>query len=78
MYGAIFALIISLMMIVFVIYKGNFCGGRCYICKKSEMEYLLDIIPDDCIIEIWIGRNTYDELGNRNYSGRNLRNHISE
>ena len=78
MYGTVFALIIALVMIGFVIYKGSVCGGICYVCKKSEIEYLMDSLPDDCIIEIWIGRKTYDEFGNRNYSGRNLRNHISE
>lgn len=78
MYSAILALIIALMMIAFVIYKGSFYPDRYYVCKKSELKFLTDTLPDDCIIHIWIGRNIYDEFGDRNSPGRNLRNNISE
>ena len=78
MMGAIFALIIALMMIAFVIYKSSFCSCEYFVCKKSDIESLMDSLPDDCIIHIWIGRNTYDESGIRNSPRRNLRNHISE
>lgn len=78
MTSAIFALIIALMMIVFVVYKSNFCGVKYYVCRKSEIENLLDFLPEDCIIEVWIGRNTYDGFGIGNSPGRNLRNNISE
>ena len=78
MASAIFALIIALMMIGFVICKGSLYGGRCYVCRKSDMKYLMDVLPDDCIIEIWIGRKAYDESGAGNPPGRNLRNYISE
>lgn len=78
MMSAICALVISLMMIVLVIFKGSVCEESCYICKKSEIEGYLDIIPDDCIIEIRIGRNSYDEFPRGNSPRRSLRNHISE
>lgn len=78
MTGAIFALIIALMMIGFVVCKGSLYGGKCYVCRKSEMEHLLDLLPDDCIIEIWIGRKAYDEFGAGNSPRGNLRNNISE
>ena len=78
MYSAILALIIALMMIAFVIYKGSLYRGGYYVCKKSDLKYLTDTLPDDCIIHIWIGRNIYDEFRTGNSPRRNLRNHISE
>lgn len=78
MFGAIIALVISLMMIALAICKGNSvkCDKIC--CRKSEFDYLLRDVPDDCVIEVWIGRNTYDEFPYRKAYGRNLRNNISE
>ena len=78
MYGAVFALIIALMMIAFVIYKSRFFEGNYYVCTKSEIKTLTESLPDDCVIYIWIGRNTYEQFGDRNSPRRNLRNNISE
>jgi len=78
MYGAVLALIIALMMICFVIYKSNFYSGKYFVCRKSEIEFLIDSLPDDCILEVWIGRSTYEQYGNRNSPRRDLRNHIPE
>ncbi|MBQ3023444.1 MAG: hypothetical protein IJD91_09020 [Clostridia bacterium] len=78
MYGAIAALIISLMMIALVIYKGNATKHETICCRKSEFYSLSGHIPDDCIIEVWIGRNTYDKSPIGKAYGRNLRNNISE
>ena len=67
MYGAITALIIALMMIAFVIYKGNSIRfEKTMYCKKSEFASLGEQLPDNCIIEIRIGRNTYDVRRNTN------------
>ena len=62
MYGAIVALIISLAMIAFVIYKGNSIKLDTIYCSKDEMLSLSESIPDNCIIEIRIGRNTYEQF----------------
>ena len=65
MYGAITALIIALMMIAFVIYKGNSIKfEKTMYCKKSELGTFTNCLPDNCIIEIRIGRNTYDARRN--------------
>lgn len=65
MYGAITALIIALMMIAFVICKGNNIKlEKTMYCKKSELGTFADRLPDNCIIEIRIGRNTYDARRN--------------
>ena len=78
MCGVIVALVISVMMIALVIYKGNSIKFDTIYCSKSEMLAISESIPDDCIIEIRIGRNTYDNFPDRNNHGRNLRNNISE
>ena len=78
MYGAVLALIIALTMILFVIYKSRFYGINSYVCRKSEIKTLLRSVPDDCIIEIWIGRNVYGNRRNPNSPGGDLRNNISE
>ena len=78
MYGAIVALIISLTMIAFTIYKGNSVRPMTTICRKSEIYSILRDVPDDCIIEVWLGRNTYDTVPHRKAYGRDLRNYISE
>lgn len=78
MFGAITALIISLMMIFFVIYKGRTLGGQMLYCRKSEFLSLADSFPDDCIIQIWIGRNTYEQFRDGKTRRRNLRNNIPE
>ena len=65
MYGAITALIIALMMITFVIYKGNSIKfEKTMYCKKSELGSFAELLPENCIIEIRIGRNTYDARRN--------------
>lgn len=65
MYGAITALIIALMMIAFVIYKGNSIKLETTMyCKKSELGSFAELLPENCIIEIRIGRNTYDARRN--------------
>lgn len=61
MYGAIFALIITAVMIALVIYKAHICGSHCLICKKSELASIIDTLPDDTII--WIGRKLYEHSG---------------
>lgn len=67
MYGAITALIIALMMIAFVIYKGNSIKLETTMyCKKSELGSFAELLPENCIIEIRIGRNTYDARRNPN------------
>lgn len=78
MYGAIVALIIALMMIALVIYKGNETKSEMIYCRKSELYSLYESIPDDCILEIRIGRNTYEQFPYRKTRGRDLRNYISE
>ena len=78
MYGAIVALIIALMMIALVICKGNETKSEMIYCRKSELYSLCEAIPDDCILEIRIGRNTYDECPYGKTYRRNLRNNISE
>ena len=70
--------LIALMMIAFVIFKSRFFEGGYYVFKKSEIKDFTEPLPDDCVIYIWIGRNTYEEFRNRNYPRRNLRNNISE
>lgn len=60
MYGAIAALIIALMMITLVICKGSSIKREMICCRKSELYSLCETIPDDCMLEIWIGRNTYE------------------
>ena len=72
MYGAIVALIISLTMIAFTVYKGNSVKPITTVCRKSEIYSLLQDIPDDCILEIRIGRNTYDECPYGKTYRRNL------
>ena len=72
MYSAILALIIALMMIVFVIYRSHNKEIQYYICRKSEIENLLDIIPDDCIVEILIGTNAYEQFSDRDATRRSL------
>ena len=54
MCGSIIALIISLMMIAFTIYKGSCVKQYRICCRKSEFYNLLKDIPDDCIIEVWL------------------------
>ena len=77
MAGAVFALIIALTMICLVIYKGHFSKGQMLYCRKSEFLSMTDNFPEDCIIQIWIGRNTYEQQS-RDAGRRNLRNNISE
>ena len=73
MYGAITALIIALMMITLVICKGNSIRfEKTMYCKKSELGSFADGLPDNCIIEIRIGRNTYDARRNTDASRRDL------
>jgi len=76
--GAIFALIIALMMIGFVIYKGNATEETVIFCKKSELFSVIGDFPDNCVFHIRIGRNTKDARRNRKAGRRNLRNNISE
>ena len=78
MYGAITALIIALMMIAFVIYKGHTFGAETFYCRKSELLSMTDKLPDNCIIQIWIGRNNYEQYRIGNSRRRNLRNNISK
>lgn len=78
MFGAITALIIALMMIAFVIYKGSCVHGKFIHCRKSEFLSMANEFPDDCIIQIWIGRNTYEQFRAAEARRRNLRNNISE
>ena len=78
MSGSIIALIISLMMIAFVIYKGNTAGGHTFYVRKAEFLSMTNSLPDDCIIQVWIGRNTYEQFKPRENRGRDLRNYISE
>lgn len=78
MSGAIIALIISLMMIFFVIYKGHTLGVKTFYCRKSEFLSMTEDFPDDCIIQIWIGRNTYESYGSRNPRRGNLRDNLPE
>ena len=54
MFGAIIALIISLTMIAFTIYKGNSTRPMVITCRKSEIYSLLRDLPDDCILEVWL------------------------
>lgn len=78
MLGAVLALIIALMMIVFVICKGNAVSQEIICCRKSELHFYTESIPENCIIQIRIGRNTYDAGRNRNAARRNIRNNISK
>lgn len=78
MTGAVAALIISLMMIFLVIYKAHCVEEEIYYTKKAEAFSLLDGFPDDCIIQIRIGRNIYGYKGTGISRRRNLRNNISE
>ena len=54
MYGAIIALVISLTMIAFTVYKGNSIKPMVITCRKSEIHTVLNSVPDDCIIEVWL------------------------
>lgn len=60
MYGAILALLIALTMIVLVILKGRNLYSRTVFCKKAQLTSIIDTLSDDCVIQIWIGRNTYE------------------
>ena len=65
MYGAIIALVISLMMIALVIAKGTGADKSMICCRKSELYSIAEYIPDDCILEIRIGRKTYEQYPDR-------------
>lgn len=63
MYGAIFALLITVLMISMVIFKGHRAGGYAILCRKSDLASVIDTLSDDAIIQIWIGRNSYEHTG---------------
>lgn len=60
MYSAVFALLIAAMMMLLVILKGRRFDGRILYCKKSELVSIIENISEDSIIQIWIGRNSYE------------------
>lgn len=78
MTGSIIALVISLMMIFLVIYKGKYCSIESHVCRKSDAWRILDDVPDDSIIQILIGRNIYEYERNRYPRGGDLRDNIPE
>lgn len=63
MYGAIFALIITVMMISLIIFKAHTQGAYPLLCKKSELASIIDTLSDDTTIQIWIGRSLYEHSG---------------
>ena len=72
MYGIITALLITVFMMLFIILKANSSGVRIFYCKKSDLEDLLKDIPDDCVIQILIGGNSYEHNRDGNSRRRNL------
>lgn len=60
MYGALLALMISLLMIAMIIFKGRKEYPYALWCKKSELASIIDTLSDDAVIEIRIGRNSYE------------------
>lgn len=65
MYGAIFALIITAVMIALVIFKAQRCGSHSLILRKSELTSIIDTLSDDTIIQIW-SKNLYEHSGANN------------
>lgn len=63
MFGAVFALLITLVMIFLVVLKGRRFDGHTFFCRKSELVSIIDTISEDSVIQIWIGRNSYEHEG---------------
>lgn len=72
MYEAILALLLALCMILLTVLKGRKINCRTFFCRKSELVSIIDNISDDCVIQIWIGRDPYEHKRGGNSRRRNL------
>lgn len=72
MYGIIISLLIAVFMILFIIVKAHTTNVHTFYCRKSDVFSLLENIPDDCVIQILIGGNSYEHKRAGNSRRRNL------
>lgn len=72
MYGIIISLLIVVLMMFFIIAKAYTAGIHTLYCKKSEIYDVLENVPDDCVIQILIGGNSYELKCAGNSRRRNL------
>lgn len=67
MYGEIWAILLSVLIIIVAVLKSRMTTVSTLYCKKSEIADLLHDISDDAVIQISVGRNKYEHKRTRNY-----------
>ena len=60
MFCTVISLLAVMVMTFLIILKARAANSFILRCEKSEIMQLLDDIPDDAVIEIWIGGNSYE------------------
>ncbi len=66
MYGIILSFIIVLFLIAFTVVRAYIMDVHTICCKKSEIQAVIDSLPDDCTVQILIGGKAYENKRARN------------